>query len=158
MREKRHEGELLPLLWNYFYADNLGFLDSPSPPKPRIYLTRFSSSFSSKIKVSCVRANTCPVVDGSCSWTAFYRLGSVGTGTQGALTPSPDLIPFFDRQSTIQAKLERQMVFFSILKQYTVPQVVCVPATLSYPETTTYKWGDSSRRPLRSLLALRGLK
>lgn len=28
MKEKRSVGELLPFLWDYFYADNLGFLDS----------------------------------------------------------------------------------------------------------------------------------
>lgn len=79
----------------------------------------------------------------SCGWELFLDSllppGKCWNRNSGCPYPSPDLIPFFDRQSTIQAKLERQMVFFSILKQYTVPQVVCVPATLSYPETTTYK-------------------
>lgn len=44
MREKRGVGELLPLLWDDFYADDLGFLRSLHSQKPRTYVTRFSLS------------------------------------------------------------------------------------------------------------------
>lgn len=37
-------GELLPLLWDDFYANDLGFLPSVHSQKPHTYVTRFSLS------------------------------------------------------------------------------------------------------------------
>lgn len=72
----------------------------------------------------------CPAPRGSCFWTAL-PLGSDGIGTQGALPPSTDLIPFFDWQTP---KLEHQASLLC-LKQYTCHRLACVPDALNYLES-----------------------
>lgn len=81
--EKQSVGELLPLRWDYFYAGNLDFLIVCS-----LRIPIFTSQ-------DLAARSTCAQCRGEAVSGQLYPPGSDGIGTQGALTPSPDLIPFF---------------------------------------------------------------
>lgn len=96
---KKSVGELLPLLGDYFYADNWDFLTVCRLRSPIFTSQDLAPSSLSKVTsnsiVYRVRVNTRPALRGSCSWAAL-PLGRDGLGSQGALAPSPHRIPFFD--------------------------------------------------------------